>query len=242
MIPMRQFLRNHQISGEITECLPDPRDTSPLDGASYRIQLTNGRPGAFEAQMNRPMGAHVPTLGEGLAEIARRIAGAEQADMADADADGRTDGGPDGGRLEAQHLEEFLGKEAHGDLLFEFGRRPDGLVEQGDSVGNPARPDEMTNQEPDTLSQAQDTTRLPRAARYLIGVPVVAVGAAGILLTRGRRLAALVTTTAGILVTAAGVVAAGQWHRRHQQLAVKSALETLTDQQTTIQTEGSLLE
>jgi len=179
---MRQFLRKHEISGEIAECVPDSRDASPLDGASYRIQLTNGRPGAFEAHLHRPMGAHVPTLGEGLAEIARRISAMEPADVAAAVE--RIDEVSDGVRLEAQNLQEFLGEEAYSDLLFEFGRRPEGLVEHGDPVGNPARPDEMTNQEPDTLAHAQVTTKLPRATWSLIGFPVVAIGAAGILLTR----------------------------------------------------------
>lgn len=238
MIPMRQFLREHQISGEIAECAPDPRDASPLDGASFRVQLTNGRHEAFEARLHRPMGALAPTLGEGLAEIARRTSAMGPADVAAAGAVEWIEGVPDAVRLEAKNLQEFLGEEAHADLLFEFGRRPEEQVEQGDSVGNPARPDEMTNQEPGALAQAQDTTVLPRAARYLIGVPVVAAGAAGVLLSRGRRGAAVATAVAGTLATVAGVAMAGLWRRRHQRHSVRTALETMADQQTTIQTEG----
>lgn len=239
MIPMRRFLREHQISGEIVECAPDPQDANPLDGASYRVQLTNGRHRAFEARLHRPMGALAPTLGEGLAEIARRTSAVGPADVAAAGAIEWIEGTPGAARLEAKSLQEFLGEEAHADLLFEFGQRPEGQVEQGDPVGNPARPDEMTNQEPSALAQAQDTTRLPRPARYLVGVPAVTAGVAGILLARGRRGAAVATAVVGILTTVAGAVAAGQWRRRHQRQSVKNALETLTDQQTAIQTEGT---
>lgn len=238
MIPMRQFLRDHQISGEITECAPDPQDASPLDGASYRVRLTNnGRHRAFETRLHRPMGALAPTLGEGLAEIARRTS-VGPTDVAAAGAIEWIEGTPDAIKLEATSLQEFLGEEAHADLLFEFGRRPEAQVEQGDPAGNPARPDEMTNQEPNALAQAQDTVRLPRAARYLAGVPVVSAGMAGILLARGRRVAALTTAVVGILTTMAGMVTVGLWRRRHQRQSVKLALETLTDQQTAIQTEG----
>lgn len=235
MIPMRQFMHEHQIAGEIEECTPDPRDASPLDGASYRVQLTDGRHRRFEARLHRPMGAPAPTLGEGLAEVARRTSALATADVA-ATAGEWPEGTLDAISTEAKRLQEFLGDETHADLLFEFGKRSEAEVEQGDVVGDPARPDEMTNQEPIALVQARDAAGLPRAARYLIGVPVLVAGTAGMLFVRGRRALAVAIAIGGILATAAGAIAAVLWRRGHRRQSVESALETLTDQHTAIQT------
>lgn len=232
MIPMRQFLREHQISGEVVQYAPETRMGNAVDGASYRVTLThNGQLRAFEAQIRRPEGAPVPTVGEGLAEVARRIAahGQEQGTVA---AEGGTE---DSLALEALRLQQFIGAQAYEDLLFEFGYRPDAQIEDDDAVGEPARPDEMTNQEPNALTEARELGGIPRVARYLIGAPLVILGAAGILLARGRRVAAVAVAVLGTLATVGGATSAAIWRRRRQRQSVKRTLQILTDQNTAIQ-------
>jgi hypothetical protein len=239
MIPMRQFLREHSISGEVTECTPDPQDESPLDGASYRLALTNGQR-SFETELHRPIGAPAPTLGEGLAEIARRASIGLHA--LDASAEGvvrRASDTTESIGHDAQSLRQFLGDEANNELLFEFGQRPEDQIEQGDTVGEPARPDEMTNQEPEALQEARRAITLPRAARYLVGVPVIAAGAAGIFFARGRRVAALSAAAGGTLAALGGAGAALVWRRSHDRQSSKDTMKTLTDQNAAIQTGGT---
>ena len=231
MIPMRQFLREHDISGDVSECSPDPKDTSPLDGAAYQVSLRRGHR-SFDTRLHRPMGAPVPTLGEGLAEIARRAV-VRLEPLPDA-------AGPTPSRArEVEGLQQFLGDDAYTNLLFEFGRRPEEAIEQGDISGDPARPDEMTNQEPDAIAQARTASGLPRAARYLVGAPLLALGVAGILFARGRRLAGVLTATGAAVATVASAGFAMRWRRGQQQQSVTNTLETLADQNQAIQTDGT---
>ncbi|TAK73238.1 MAG: hypothetical protein EPO16_12955 [Dehalococcoidia bacterium] len=232
MIPMRQFLREHQISGEVVQYAPETWTGNTVDGASYRVTLThNGQLRAFEAQIRRPEGAPAPTVGEGLAEVARRIAAHRKDEAA---------GTPEGGAEdplgpEARRLQQFIGAQAYEDLLFEFGHRPEAQIEDDDTTGEPARPDEMTNQEPNALTEAGAASGIPRVARYLLGAPLLILGAAGILLARGQRVAAVAVTVLGTLATVGGATSAAIWRRRRQRQSVKRTLQVLTDQNTAIQ-------
>lgn len=229
MIPMRQFLREHQISGEVVEYSPEHRAEAVPDGRWYRVTLTyDGQLRAFEAEIQRPGDAPAPTVGEGLAEIARRIAShSEQVSMG---------GTEDPTALESERLRQFMGDLAYRELLFEFGRRPEAQVEDHDVSGDPARPDEMTNQEPGALVDAGASARIPRTARYVIGAPVVVLGAvAGILLVRGRRVAAFAVAVGGTLAAVGGATTAAVWRRRHRRQSVKRTLQILTDQNAAIQ-------
>jgi hypothetical protein len=227
MIPMRQFLRDHQISGEVVEYAPEPQAERGGGSPSYRVTLTHsGQLRAFEAQIRRPPGAPVPTVGEALAEVARRISASGQRELP---------GAGDSADVEARRLQLFMGERAYAELLFEFGHRPEAQVENDDTVGDPARPDEMTNQEPTALVEAGDAARMPTAVRYLVGVPVVVLASAGILLMRGRRAAAFCTAVGGTLATVGGATMAAVWRRRHRRQSVKRTLQILTDQNAAIQ-------
>lgn len=226
LIPMRQFLREHQITGTVTECSPDPAEASPLDGASYRLSLANG-PKEFAALLLRPMGAPHPTLGEAVAEMARRS-------MVDPAA---PDTSPVSGGEQRVELRQFLGDATHDDLLFEFGRRSEDQVEQGDVLSDPARPDEMTNQEPRVLAEAR---RAPAGThhitRYLGAVAVATSLAAAGLFIRKRTKAALAVYFGGVIISATGVVGTKVMRRRQRHSRVDDSLQTLTDQNAAIQT------
>ncbi len=237
MIPMRQFLREHQISGEVVEYSPEPRAEDALDGSSYRVTLTHaGQLRAFETWMRRPKGDPVPTAGEGLAEVARRIS-AHRPD--DPTAGAMVAGAANPVTLEARRLQQFMGEKAYAELLFEFGHRPEAQVEDDDVTGDPARPDEMTNQEPHALVQASDAGRIPQVARYLVGAPLAVLGVTGILLVRGRWTAAVAVAVGGTLAIVGGAATVTVWRRRHRRQSVKRTLQILTDQNTAIQRGGA---
>ncbi|TAJ21412.1 MAG: hypothetical protein EPO65_01565 [Dehalococcoidia bacterium] len=226
LIPMRQFLREHQITGAVTEYSPDPAEASPLDGASYRLSLASG-PKAFAARLQRPMGAPHPTLGEAVAEMARR------GTVGPTDPETSTPSTVE----QTVELRQFLGDAAHDDLLFEFGRRPEDQVEQGDVLSDPARPDEMTNQEPRVLAEAR---RAPAGTHHIgryVGVVTIAtsLAAAGLFIKK-RTKAALAMYFGGVMISTTGVIGIRMLRRRQRHSRVGDSLQTLTDQNAAIQT------
>lgn len=225
---MRQFLREYEVEGSVETRPPDqPNPGQPFDGIVYRVVLTR-RGASYETSIHRPAGAPRPSLGEALAEIARTTSMPGTGTPAEVSGD-------------AERLQQFLGERALTDLLFEFRHRPEDEVEQGDAVGEPARPDEMTNQEPILLADARKAATFPPATRYLLGIPIVAIGAAGILFARGQRIAAVALAASGTVATVAATTATWLWRRGHQQQSMEGALKTLTDQNASIQTGGAAM-
>lgn len=223
MIPMRQFLREHDISGDVEATVTAPSDIASLETKTYRLVLRRDLR-TYQATLQRPSGAPAPSLGAGIAECARRAAMA---------LDGR---GAFEALEEAKRLKTFLGDEAYAELLFEFGHRPEADIEAGDAVAEPARPDEMTNQEPDALAGAKRDSRALGRARYLIGAPLLLLGASGLLLARGRRATAVAVASGGAALTVLAAGAITQWRRRAQATSERETLGSLTDQNTSIQT------
>ncbi len=223
MIPMRQFLREHEITGDVEVCVPGSAGATSLEVTDYRVIVRRGER-RFEATLRRPAGAPAPSLSEAIAEIARNVSLASD--------------GPQTPEVlrEVGRLRDFLGDQTYTELLFEFGRRPEEEMEAGDQTGDPARPDEMTNQEAGALTGAARESRPLGWARYLIGVPVVALGATGLLLARGRRATALAVAAGGAVTTLIAAGGVAQWRRRARRLSVQEKLESLTDQTTSIQT------
>lgn len=74
-------------------------------------------------------------------------------------------------------------------------------------MAHPARGDEMVNQEPEALVEAEEHVEehIARSARWMALGPVVATSVGALLYTRGRRGLAAVALTIGVLSAAGGL-------------------------------------
>jgi hypothetical protein len=232
MITMHQFLEAQAITGDTMPASDNPLD-APVTGARhYRVNLRrDGR--TFETYVSRPPGTEAPALGDALAQVARRVADVES-DNPTAGAAGspiaieRT--------AEAARLRQFLGVPVVQELIFEFGHRPASQIDEGDPVGNPARPEEMTNQEPaalrDAAEKAQPTFRVPVLVAVL---PSVSLAAGALLFARRNYRASALSLAVGVTTSVAGAQAARWWASHRQAGAQEQELGRLSDERSAIQ-------
>lgn len=229
MITMHQFLGRHGITGNVILADSNPLD-APVPGARhYRAILRHPDGRSFETRCSRA-DAEEPAIADVMAEVARRASVLEEPATETRDTVITAERAS-----EANRLQDFLGAEAYRELLFEFGHREPDRLDEADPIGTPARPEEMTNQEPAELRRAAEHVAVPRKRPFVLSViaPLSVVAGIGLVI-RGRSKAGALVITTGIASALAGM-GLRRWSGRKEAQAQEDELRKLSEEHTAIQ-------